>query len=59
MNRLLSMGALLAALVGVRAAIVSRAGRPPFVNRKPGWPHPVGRPVIDVARPVVAVAQEG
>lgn len=25
----------------------------------PSWPHPAGRPVIDVARPVVAVAQEG
>ena len=25
----------------------------------PAWPHPAGRPVIDVARPVVAVAQEG
>lgn len=24
----------------------------------PAWPHPAGRPVIDVARPV-AVAQEG
>jgi DNA-binding transcriptional regulator YdaS (Cro superfamily) len=25
----------------------------------PSWPHPAGRPVIDVARPGVAVAQEG
>ncbi len=25
----------------------------------PAWPHPAGRPVIDVARPVSAVAQEG
>ena len=25
----------------------------------PAWPHPAGRPVIDVARPLVAVAQEG
>lgn len=24
----------------------------------PTWPHPAGRPVIDVARPVVAEAQE-
>lgn len=59
MKSYLSMGALLVALVGVRAAIVSRAGRPPFVAPDPSLPGAHGRvsaprwpAVMPAARPV-------